>query len=1237
MEDLLEELGEGFHGEELDKQIALIDKRSSGFLDRTAFIEWYQELSSSVGEGDGNDVISLDSDEEEEWGEQVELVQTIFDEKGTEGGATLEAPKFADLIEGLGTVYCEDKGGAHARAKKKLTKKGLISIDDFLAWYKNYLFGDDESSVSDGDTSDNDAASAAATQAQSSAKPPFSSWGNTFALEEGSWKCEICSVRNKASAAKCAACETTRPGSESEDGPSKGASKDTPASSIGPSGFTFGAASSGAGTGASSGLTFGAPPAKSTPSSGFSFGAPPAPATSNQAASGGSTGFSFGAPEKSTGFTFGLSQVNKGNPWTAPAESRAGSAAPKPSSAYPPTASKAPQPFGAAAGATKKTSAASGYPPTASKAPSPFSATATTPKPVSAAASGYPPDAGRAPSFFSAASNQMTMGSLPTPNQQRSMETRDPLSVECSKQYGYLVKEMEKTLHSLKNRFDGGDMNHAVVAVVNDLRTVFAAIADTTSLGSLVGNRVAKIAKERSDLLAKIAEIGQNLEDPGVDEGLLETQPLDLESERIQRFLSSQAMKLVDSTTMLEARAQLLEDLSEGDIREMTETILETHQETSELQDAASKLRSKSIDLDTLRAHARPQVSQAIVAASNQNPPKQVALGWNDVDSSKFKSFLLPSRTKVSLKRTTRNSHNLRATPNASTTTARALSLSMVRRLTHSTQPYPADSPFSPPRQETTRDLWDKQSSKLDQHKAQQLDFSSPRELKQTSIAAESPKILSGYGTSVEKIRGLTPNRASSKPPSSSVQTGSMNMGQSLSIPPDGKSTTNERPTSRTKTIGDSRHVPAAPPSVVSKRPPPGGVDGMHKGDGSLGGPLGGQFSGMGITATGKSRDLSGASVGNTTSAPAKVHTKPQEQDYEMILTEFYKKHNPSKLSSVASTIKKYHGREREMFSKLAQKYGVASPLDQTLLPTEQKSTKGNTITSSFQQQGDKTPAFSGTAKPPLAPSPFLSSQSNNPQTTVAPSSASPFLSTSPPAPGQKSGGSFSLTGPQGQTSFSQTSAQPSTQSTASFAGKPPREMLYKFYQEYNPNKIGEVDKLLTKYAGKEEQMFRKLAQKYNLDPTVFGLGSFPTPAPGGFGQSPPPVPSGFGHPPPPAPSGFGQSPPPAPSGFGQSPGSGFGQASVLGSPSPFGSPAAPSPALGFSTPSAAAPAFGSGLGASPSSTFGSLAAGSQPTFGSLAHNTGAPPSTFGSFSQNSNPSGFGQSSFGASFGNPRR
>lgn len=51
------------------------------------------------------------------------------------------------------------------------------------------------------------------------------------------------------------------------------------------------------------------------------------------------------------------------------------------------------------------------------------------------------------------------------------------------------------------------------------------------------------------------------------------------------------------------------------------------------------------------------------------------------------------------------------------------------------------------------------------------------------------------------------------------------------------------------------------------------------------------------------------------------------------------------------------------------------------------------------------------------------------------------------------------------------------------------REKLIQFYTDYNPSKVDFVDKTLERYASKEEELFNNLAKRYNVHPTVFGIG----------------------------------------------------------------------------------------------------------------------------------------------------
>lgn len=154
-----------------------------------------------------------------------------------------------------------------------------------------------------------------------------------------------------------------------------------------------------------------------------------------------------------------------------------------------------------------------------------------------------------------------------------------------------------------------------------------------------------------------------------------------------------------------------------------------------------------------------------------------------------------------------------------------------------------------------------------------------------------------------------------------------------------------------------------------------------------------------------------------------------------------------------------------------------------------------------------------------------------------------------------------------------------------------------------------QIDSVLAKYKGYEEQMFRNLAKKYNIDPTHFGLSAFPPnqgaatafgspPGPtsvgGAFGQTAT-LGGGGG-------MGLGVAPPTHTFGSASTMGSGFGQTTPLGGGTTFGSAAASASTFG-----SASPGFGT-------SSFGSLAQTSAPNnafgggFGSIAAGAGTTP-----------------------------
>jgi len=397
---------------------------------------------------------------------------------------------------------------------------------------------------------------------------------------------------------------------------------------------------------------------------------------------------------------------------------------------------------------------------------------------------------------------------------------------------------------------------------------------------------------------------------------------------------------------------------------------------------------------------------------------------------------------------------------------------------------------------------------------------------------------------------------------------------------------------------------------------------------------------------------LSDAAKGISTPAPS-------PSDYHSILAEFYKQHNPAKVPEVAKHLERFKGREPAMFAKLASKYNAPNPLQGASKPAEPKAESSSMSLGGMGSSlfgSNSAPSASGavpspspfgapaagpapapslaSAPTPLAsPSPFGGASAPGPAAAPSPfgsntaaTSQSPFGAPKAAAPspfGQQAGapstpfGAAPSTTPFGQASvpapspspFGAAAPAPAPPSSSAFGGKNPRDILVDFYQKRNPSKVGEVDKLLAKYAGQEEQLFRNLAKKYSLDPALFGVSAMPAAAP--------------------APSPFGAQP-----GGMASSSAGFGHTSTLGgigggvptSPTPFGNPSA----LGGCT---SAPAFGSPAGGG---GFGSSAGpGTTPGFGGLAaaggsSGFGAAPA--GGSSYGNQTGGFG-STAGGGFG----
>lgn len=224
-ESLLENLGEGFYGDELNTQFKLVDPENTGKLTRNAFIEYYIKLATGdLDDADG------DKDDQDDVEEERENARAAFDAIDNAKNGYIDHDDFQKLIESLGTTYCEE---VLCGTKRRLcSSDGKIQRAHFVEWYAGWVTGDDDDDELEDDNGAEvtDEAAIAAT------------WHRLSSAKEGQWKCETCSVYNEATKKKCVACETPNPAAamSQEDAAAPGAVAES-MGSIGAGGFSFNA------------------------------------------------------------------------------------------------------------------------------------------------------------------------------------------------------------------------------------------------------------------------------------------------------------------------------------------------------------------------------------------------------------------------------------------------------------------------------------------------------------------------------------------------------------------------------------------------------------------------------------------------------------------------------------------------------------------------------------------------------------------------------------------------------------------------------------------------------------------------------------------------------------------------------------------------------------------------------------------------------------------------------------
>jgi len=256
-ESLLDSLGEGFYGDEMERQCRAVDPEESGSLRRAAFLAFYAKL---VAGGNGAED---DEADEEDVEEERENARVAFDSIDTAGRGLVPSSTLKALMEALGTVYCEEE---HRRTAKRLANaEGMFERRAFVEWYARWVTDDGGDEDDDDDEDAGEEASDAGEADPADEGALSAKWQQLSGVQEGRWKCGVCSVQNVKEAAKCAACETANPAGAPAGAATSASKRPAPqaAGSIGSGGFSFGS---------SGGSSFGAAPAGAPASSTTVFG-----------------------------------------------------------------------------------------------------------------------------------------------------------------------------------------------------------------------------------------------------------------------------------------------------------------------------------------------------------------------------------------------------------------------------------------------------------------------------------------------------------------------------------------------------------------------------------------------------------------------------------------------------------------------------------------------------------------------------------------------------------------------------------------------------------------------------------------------------------------------------------------------------------------------------------------------------------------------------------------------------
>jgi predicted CopG family antitoxin len=357
------------------------------------------------------------------------------------------------------------------------------------------------------------------------------------------------------------------------------------------------------------------------------------------------------------------------------------------------------------------------------------------------------------PTPFSAAGEAAKLASS---SQARQVSERFPLGKQDSlsevvSQYAATVQRMEERLEVLsqmRSKNDDSELKAAIYKLTRNNHESLVLFSDIQSSLLQQKQRGVKMLSQKATASMRLNECEKYLTSFLTSENdsssLMKVQPLDIESESRRRAISSAAMTFNCSIITLKSRAKLLDELQEvdGDMRLLV-TINETRKNIQGLEEDVTRVERRIRNVVDCGQDIRNRVpsdrttKDRSIQAAKGNYRNEV--NWKDVENHLSKIPGLPRRTKLELSLRSERVHKK--------------GVERKQRLSSTGNQHQKQLPlFSPPLSLQPRAGWN-EPSKVDQVKMQALTYSPPSQLKSFAIDSAARGALSDFGTTPERVR----------------------------------------------------------------------------------------------------------------------------------------------------------------------------------------------------------------------------------------------------------------------------------------------------------------------------------------------------------------------------------------------------------------------------------------------------------------------------------------------------